>query len=280
MPTFLEKLDNACMTNQSLLCIGLDPVPERMPVQGIYEFNRAIIEATQDLVCAYKPNLGFYEAEGIEGLRALEKTLACIPSHIPVIGDAKRGDMGPTAEAYAKALFEVWGFDAATVNPYGGRDAVEPFLAYQDRGVLVWCRSSNPGARELQDLVVTPPFGGDAHPLYEWVAMRAVAWNEHGNVGLVVGATYPDELTTLRQLCPDMPFLIPGIGAQGGDLERSVKGGVDARGLGAIFNASRQVLYASNDPQTFAEAARAAAQELRGQVVRGLKEVGVSWLSS
>ena len=280
MTAFLDKLDNACLANQSLLCVGLDPVPERMPVEDIYEFNRAIIEATQDLVCAYKPNLAFYEAQGMEGLRALAKTLECIPSHIPVIGDAKRGDIGPVAEAYAKAMFEVWGFDAVTVHPYLGRDAVEPFLAYRDRGVFLVCRTSNPSARELQDLAATPSFGGDTRPLYEWVATRASSWSEHGNIGLVTGATYPDELTALRQLCPDMPFLIPGVGAQGGDLEQSVKGGIDARGLGAIINASRQVLYASRDPGEFAGAARAVAQELRGQIVQALREVGAPWLSS
>ncbi len=280
MATFLEKLERACRTNQSLLCVGLDPVPERMPVSGIYEFNRQIIEATQDLVCAYKPNLAFYEAQGLEGLRALEKTLAAIPSHIPVIADAKRGDIGPTAVAYAKAMYEVWGFDAATVNPYLGRDAVEPFLAYHDRGVILVCRTSNPGAREFQDLVSSPPFGGDPRPLYEWVALKALTWNEAGNVGLVVGATYPDELTALRDLCPDLPFLIPGLGAQGGDLERSVRNGADSRGLGAILNVSRQVLYASADPGGFAAAARAVAQDIRGQMVQVLREMEAPWLSS
>ncbi|MSQ40240.1 MAG: orotidine-5'-phosphate decarboxylase [Dehalococcoidia bacterium] len=280
MAGFLEKLERACRTNQSLLCVGLDPVPERMPVPGIYEFNRQIIDATHDLVCAYKPNLAFYEAQGLEGLRALEKTLAAIPSHIPVIGDAKRGDIGPTAVAYAKAMYEVWGFDAATVNPYLGRDAVEPFLAYRDRGVFLVCRTSNPGAREFQDLISSPPFGGDPRPLYEWVALKAMTWNEAGNVGLVAGATYPDELTALRELCPDMPFLIPGLGAQGGDLERSVRNGADGRGLGAVLNVSRQVLYASADPGKFAAAARAVAQDIRGQMVQVLREMEAPWLSS
>ena len=280
MANFLDKLEKACRTNQSLLCVGLDPVPERMPVSDTYEFNRQIIEATQDLVCAYKPNLAFYEAQGIEGLRALEKTLAAIPGHIPVIGDAKRGDIGPTAEAYARAMYDMWGFDAATVNPYLGRDAVEPFLAYRDRGVFLLCRTSNPGAREFQDLVASPPFGGDPRPLYEWVAVRGATWNEAGNVGLVVGATYPDELAALRELCPDMPFLVPGVGAQGGDLERALRSGVDARGLGAIINASRQVLYASSDPKEFATAARSVAQQIRGQILQGLQEMGALWLSS
>ena len=188
----------------------MDPDPARMPVRDVFEFNRAIIDATQDLVCAYKPNVGFYEGLGEEGQRALRRTLDHIPGRIPVIGDCKRGDVQPTAASYARAVFDGWGFDAVTVNPYGGRDTVQPFTDYSDRGVFVWCRSSNPGARELQDLIAADPVSGDAHPLYEWVAMRAAAWNASGNVGLVVGATYPEELRRVRELCPDMPILVPG----------------------------------------------------------------------
>ena len=221
---FEEKLLSLARENQSLLCIGLGPDPSLMAVPDVYQFNKEIIDATSDLVCAYKPNLAFYEALGLEGLRALVKTLDSIPDHIPVIADGKRGDIGNTARAYAKALFEVLGFDAATVNPYLGYDSLEPFLDYTDRGIFILCRTSNPGARDIQEL----DCGGK--PLFERVAEIARGWNLHHNVGLVVGATAPEELRRVRQLCPDMPFLIPGIGPQGGDLEASVKAGTDSHG--------------------------------------------------
>ena len=218
MAGFVDKLHAAARRNGSLLCVGLDPDPGLMPVEDAAAFNRAVIEATSDLVCAYKPNLGFFEALGRPGLDALERTLDCIREKAPdavVIGDAKRGDVH---RFYAKAMFETWGFDAATVHPYAGRDTIEHFLAYPDRGVFVLCRTSNPGARDFQDLAVTPPYGGDTMPLYEWVAMQALAWNDAGNVGLVVGATYPDELRRVRELCPTLPILLPGVGAQHGAL--------------------------------------------------------------
>ena len=277
MTAFADKLLAAAERNRSLLCVGLDPDPKLMPVADVAEFNRAIIEATSDLVCAYKPNLGFYEALGPKGLEALRQTLEAIPSWIPTIGDSKRGDISPTANAYARAMFEVWGFDATTANPFGGRDSVEPFLAYHDKGVLIWCRSSNPGARELQDLMVTPPMGGDSRPFYEWVAISAAKWNDHGNVGLVVGATYPDELERVRDLCPDMPILIPGVGSQEGSLEKSVAAGVDARGRNAIISASRGVTYAGSDPTTYPDHARQAAQQLRERINAVLEERGLGW---
>ncbi len=277
MPTFVEKLQAAAERNNSLLCVGLDPDPKLMPVSDVAEFNRAIIAATSDLVCAYKPNLGFYEAMGADGHKALEETLKAIPSWIPVIGDSKRGDIGNTATAYAHAMYDVWGFDCATVNPFGGRDSVEPFLDYHDKGVLVWCRSSNPGARELQDLIVTPPTGGDARPFYEWVAASAAKWNDHGNVGLVVGATYPDELERIRDMCPDMPILIPGVGAQEGSLERSTMAGIDVKGRNAIVSASRGVTYAGSDPATYPDAARQAALQLRDRMNAMLDDRELGW---
>ena len=272
---FLEKLEAAALQNRSLLCVGLDADPQRMPVRDVAEFNRAIIDATQDLVCAYKPNLAFYEALGLEGLRALEATLACIPAHIPVIGDAKRGDIGNTAERYARAMFEVWGFDAVTASPFLGSDTVAPFLAYSDKGVFLLCRTSNPGAREFQDLIVSGD--GSSGPLFEWTARWALRQEAEAAVGLVVGATYPQELARLRELCPDTPFLVPGVGAQEGELAAAVRAGVDARGRGAIINSSRQVLYASNDPQAYPEAARQAAQDLRDAINGALREVGETW---
>jgi orotidine-5'-phosphate decarboxylase len=248
-----------------------------MPVADVAEFNRAIIEATSDLVCAYKPNLAFYEALGPAGHEALEETLKVIPSWIPVIGDSKRGDIGNTAAAYAKAMFGVWGFDCVTVNAFGGQDSVEPFLDYHDKGVLVWCRSSNPGARELQDLIVTPPLGGDSRPFYEWVAISAAKWNTHGNVGLVVGATYPDELEVIRDLCPDMPILIPGVGEQEGSLEKSTLAGIDVKGRNAIVSASRGVLYAGKDPATYPDDARNAALQLRDRMNVMLEDRELGW---
>jgi len=256
---FTEKLLDISRKNRSLLCIGLDPDPELMPGVDILQFNKAIIDATRDLVCAYKPNLAFYEALGTAGPAILEKTIKYVPGDIPVIGDAKRGDIGNTARAYARALFSVLGFDAATVNPYLGFDSLEPFISYQDKGVFVLCRTSNKGALDFQDL------NTDGRPLYETVAHKAMEWNTHGNVGLVVGATYPEELKRVRSICPEMCLLIPGIGAQGGDLASAVNYGVDARGEKAIINVSRQVLYASRE-EDFARAARAAAEKLRKEI--------------
>ena len=258
---FLEKLLKAARTNRSLLCIGLDPDPELMPNIDVFRFNREIVDATQDLVCAYKPNLAFYEALGIDGLKALEKTVAHIPDAIPVIGDAKRGDIGTTARLYARALFDVLGFDAATINPYLGFDSVEPFLDYRDKGVFILCRTSNAGSADFQAL----PLKETQRPLFELVAQRAKEWDRYGNVGLVVGATYPEELGRVRQLCPDMPLLIPGIGAQGGDLANAVRYGVDAKGEKALISSSRQVIYASRGDD-FASAAREAALRLRDEI--------------
>jgi len=258
---FLEKLLQAARTNRSLLCIGLDPDPELMPKVDFFQFNRAIIDATSDLVCAYKPNLAFYEALGIEGLKALERTVAYIPKGIPIIGDAKRGDIGSTARAYARALFETFGFDAATVNPYLGYDSLEPFMEYKEKGVFILCRTSNVGSAHFQAL----PLMETSRPLFELVAQRAREWNLYGNLGLVVGATYPEELRRVRQICPEMPLLIPGIGAQGGDLASAVRYGVDDKGEKAIISSSRQIIYASKG-EDFAAAAREAALNLRDQI--------------
>jgi orotidine-5'-phosphate decarboxylase len=256
---FIDKLLNASRKNKSWLCIGLDPDPELMPEVDVLQFNKAIIEATSDLVCAYKPNLAFYEALGTQGLTILEKTVKHVPADIPVIGDAKRGDIGNTARAYARALFSILGFDAATVNPYVGFDSVEPFIDYRDRGVFILCRTSNKGATDFQDLRI------DGLPLYEVVAQKAKEWDIHGNIGLVVGATYPEELRKIRSICPEMPLLIPGVGAQGGDLASAVGYGVGARGEKAIINVARQILYASKE-KDFAQAARNAAEKIRNQI--------------
>ena len=266
MTTFLEKLTAATRKNNSLLCVGLDPDPELMPPGlSILEFNRAIIDATADLVCAYKLNFAFYEAAGAGGVDALKSTVEYIPDEIPTIGDAKRGDIGNTARAYATAIFDRLGFDAATVNPYLGFDSVEPFIQHQDRGVFILCRTSNPGAADFQDLNIEAE--KQSLHLFEVVASKASQWNRFGNIGLVVGATHPEELKLIREGHPDTPLLIPGVGAQGGDLEKAVSYGIDIRGERAIINSSRQIIYASKGAG-FAQAAGKAAKELREQINR------------
>ena len=260
---FLEKLLTASRSNQSLLCIGLDPDPELMPEIDVFRFNKEIIDATSDLVCAYKPNLAFYEALGVEGLKAMERTIAHIPDGIPVIGDAKRGDIASSSKAYARALFDTFGFDAVTVNPYMGYDSIAPFIDYADKGVFILCKTSNPGASDFQELPsLEPASGNSASPLFEIVAVKAVEWNTRGNIGLVVGATYPHQLRRIRELCPELPLLIPGIGSQGGDIAATVRYGVDSNGEKAIINSSRQILYASRESD-FASAARREALKLR-----------------
>lgn len=264
---FKDKQLVASQNNNSLLCIGLDPDPELMPAIDVFQFNREIIDATSDLVCAYKPNLAFYEALGIEGLRALERTLAHVPSGIPVIGDAKRGDISSSSKAYARALFEVLGFDAVTVNPYLGHDSISPFTDYEDKGVFILCKTSNAGASDFQEsLVVESEADKDApRPLFESVALKANKWNTQGNIGLVVGATYPEQLKKVRQLCPEIQLLVPGIGAQGGDLASTIRNGVDSHGQNLIISCSRQVLYASRE-RDFATAARREALKIREQI--------------
>ena len=269
---FIEKLLAASRTNHSLLCVGLDPDSNLMPPIDIVDFNRQIIEATSDLVCAYKPNLAFYEVLGRKGLEALEKTVSLVPAHIPTIGDAKRGDIANTARMYARALFDSMGFDAVTVNPYLGSDSLEPFLEYSDKGVFVLCRTSNPGSRDFQSLECSNGQGGH-RPLYLMVAQKALEWNRRGNVGLVVGATHPEELKQVRTTCPDLPLLIPGIGTQGGDLEATVQHGVDASGEKAIIVSSRQIIYASQGSD-YARAARDAALLLRDQINQFLSRRG------
>ncbi len=261
---FIEKLLIATRKNNSLLCVCLDPDPELMPANvGVLEFNKAIIDATSDLVCAYKLNFAFYEALGETGFDILKQTVDFIASDIAVIGDAKRGDIGNTAKAYAKAIFDSLSFDAATVSPYLGFDSIEPFIEYRDKGVFILCRTSNPGAVDFQSLRCETE--GQSYRLFELVARKAAGWNKYANIGLVVGATCPQELRLIRKAHPDMPLLIPGIGAQGGDLEQAVSCGVDAHGEKAIICSSRQIIYASRG-KDFAEAARKAASELRDAI--------------
>jgi orotidine-5'-phosphate decarboxylase len=269
---FLAKLKAAAEDHKSLVCVGLDPDPALMPVPAdeVVEFCRKIIENTADLVCAFKPNIAFFEALGRPGIDALIETMDAVPQEVPVIIDAKRGDIGSSAAGYAHYIFDVLGADATTVNAYGGTDAVEPFLEYEDKGIIVWCRSSNPSAIDFQDLEVNDR--GTKRPFWQAVAVKAREWNtKHGNVGLVMGATYPAQLREARELCPDMPILVPGIGAQEGALKDAVQAGLDADNGGIIVNASRSVIYASRDTD-YALAARSAAAQLREHINRYREE--------
>lgn len=262
-----ESLTISQQVNNSWLCVGLDPVMERLPKvvveseHPLLTFGCAIVEATADLVCAYKPNLAFWLAEGPEGLYQLKELMATIPDHLPVILDAKFNDIGHTAAAYAHAAFEMLGVDAVTANPYLGIDALRPFLATKQQGAFLLCRTSNPSAPNLQDRSV------DGRPLYEDVAKLALRWNAEcpGTCGLVVGATYPEELARLRAIAADLPFLIPGVGAQGGSLEAAVAHGPTIGGVGPVINSSRGIIYASPESD-FAQAARTAALTLRKQI--------------
>lgn len=263
---FIEKLTRARIENNSLVCIGLDPDPSLMPEKiGVLAFCRDIIDATSDLVCAYKPNLAFFEALGNDGLSILNTVVRHIPDHVPVIGDGKRGDIGNTAKAYARALFDNMGFDAVTVSPYLGYDSLETFIEYRDRGVFVLCRTSNAGGADFQS--VPCQYNGQVLPLYRLVARRVSEWNKYGNLGLVVGATCPEELKVIRQEHPHMTLLIPGVGAQGGELESVVRYGTDSNGTNALINSSRQIIYASRGSD-FAEASQKAALALRDSINR------------
>lgn len=263
---FRERLEAAMETNNSLLCVGLDPDPKRIPAGvGVPEFLKSVIDATSDLVCAYKPNAAFFEQLGDEGWRILRDVVAHVPDNIPVLLDAKRGDVGHTAAAYASALYDWVGADGVTLNPYLGIDALEPFLAYEDRHVFVLCRTSNPSAGDLQDVMA-----GDVR-LYERVAELSRDWNVRGNVGLVVGATYPEEAARVRAICPDQLILLPGVGAQQGDIDAAVGAAVDANRRGLLVNASRGVLYAQPYENGCAvggwgEASRDAARQLRDAI--------------
>ena len=266
--SFGQKLAAAWQATNSLVCVGLDPEPKKFPDRfrdapgGIFEFNKAIIDATRDLACAYKPQFAHYAAHAAEN--QLEHTIDYIKSTCPnaiVILDSKRGDVGSTAEQYANEAFERYGADAVTVNPYLGHDSVEPFLKHHDKGVIILCRTSNPGAKDLQDLNVGP-----GRKLFQHVAETvAKEWNGNGNCMLVVGATYPEELADIRARVGDLPFLVPGVGAQGGDVAKVMQAGKTAAGTGLVISSSRAILYASSGDD-FAAAARKATLELRDSI--------------
>ena len=262
--SFYEKLEIAWRRRHSLVSVGLDPDMDRLPAflrsipNPIFAFNRSIIDATADLVCAFKPQFAFYAGQGAED--QLQMTTKYLREHhpeIPIILDAKRGDIDNTAQMYAREAFDRYGVDAVTVNPYMGGDTLQPFLERKDRGTVIVCRTSNPGAIDIQDLEC----GGEK--LYAIVAQKAAQdWNGNGNVALVVGATFPEQLKKVRNIVGEMPILVPGVGSQGGDVEAAVRAGLTPSGAGIIVNASRSIIYAS-DGENFAEAAREAANSLR-----------------
>jgi orotidine-5'-phosphate decarboxylase len=270
--TFTDKLISAQKANNSWVCVGLDPVMERLPepvrnaTSPFLTFSRAIVEATADVVGAYKPNLGFWLTEGPAGLSALQQLIDAIPENIPVILDAKFNDIGNSAKAYARVAFETLDVNAVTVSPYLGRDSAEPFLNYGECSIFLLARTSNASAPDLQDHLVK------GHPLYEEVARLATEWNAElpGACGLVVGATYPEELARLRLVAPELPFLIPGIGSQGGNLKAAVTHGPTSTGIGPVINSSRGIIYAWSNAtlseSEYAEAARAAAIKLRDSI--------------
>ncbi len=256
---FIEKLKAAIDQNNSLLCIGLDPDPIKYPASfadtitadTLTDWGVNIIEQTADVVCCYKPNFAFYEQFGPEGLQALQRTIAAVPDPIPVLLDAKRGDIGSTAVAYARAAFEAWQADAITVNPYLGQDSIAPFIAYPGKMAFVLCYTSNNSAKTIQE------FGTDTR-LFEHIAQQGQTWGDLSQIGFVVGATQSAALIKFRELAPDSWILAPGVGAQGGDLNETVRAGLNAEKRGLIVPVSRGVLYAASP--------REAAVELRDQI--------------
>lgn len=269
---FVRKLAHAAAANHSMLCVGLDPEPSRLPAgwrgdtRRLFDFCAAIVDATRDLVVAFKPQIAYFAAQRAEDqLEALIAHIREVAPDVPVILDAKRGDIGSTAEQYAREAFERYGADAVTLSPFMGFDSIEPYLAYPGRGAILLCRTSNPGGRDLQAQNLA-----DGRPLYEHIARLAAGeWNRNGQLGLVVGATFPTELARVRELAPQLPLLIPGIGAQGGDVQATVRAAAPAS-LGehcgaVVVNSSRAILYASSK-EDYAHAARAAAQRTRDEL--------------
>ncbi len=266
---FNQKLDHAIEKNNSLLCVGLDPDFEKLPesIRNVknpqFEFNKKIIEATADLVCAFKPNSAFYEARGEQGIRDLKMTCSYINKNypdIPIILDAKRADIGNTNNEYIKFVFGYLRIDAVTLHPYLGHETIQPFLELKDKGIIVLCKTSNPGAGEIQNLIV------NGEKLYKLIARKIVnEWNKNNNCLMVVGATYPEELAEVREISGDMTFLVPGVGAQGGDVEATIKAGLNKAKKGMIINSSRGIIFASSGDD-FADVAKKEARKLRDEI--------------
>jgi uridine monophosphate synthetase len=275
MKSFFSKLEDRARAVDSLLCVGLDPHPQEITPPGeqpspqyLRDFCLRLLEATVDVAAAFKPNAAFFEAYGPAGVRVLQEIISVVPEDIPVILDAKRGDISSTALEYARSVFHTLGAQAVTVNPYLGHDAVEPFLKDPERGVFLLCKTSNPGAVDLQDLELAsgaPRVAGSRMTLYGHVALLAQKWNVHDNLGLVVGATYPEDLARVRKLVPDLWILAPGVGAQGGDLRAALKAGLRSDGLGLLLPVSRGI--------SRAESPGKAARQLRNEISRERDQV-------
>ncbi|MCO5214585.1 MAG: orotidine-5'-phosphate decarboxylase [Thermomicrobiales bacterium] len=265
---FYDLLAARTASADSLLCVGLDPVVEKLPegfahdTDGVTSYLTELIAATSDLTCCYKPNLPFYLSLGDDGLRVLRAVREAIPAEIPMLLDCKVNDLGDTARAWARMAFDYLEVDGVVVNPYMGEDALTPYFTYGDKGVIVLCKTSNPGSGDLQDLVLE-----NGEPLYMHIARSTNTWQQEypAEIGMVVGATYPDQLARIRETCPNAIILLPGLGAQGGDVQASVSAGVDANGGALLCSSSRSIMYASSGPD-FAEAARAEAQKLRDEI--------------
>ncbi len=261
---FKEKLSKITKKNNSLLCVGLDIDKEKIPKHifetsknPLFDFNKNLVDATKDIVCAYKLNMAFYEALGKEGYELLQKTIQYIPNEIIIILDGKRNDIGNTAKKYAQSLFEILKADAITINPYLGIDGITPFLEYKDKCSFILCRTSNPSAADFQNLKI------EQTPMYQIVAKKIKEWNKQNNCGAVAGATYPLELKTIRNILgEDIPILIPGIGKQGGDIKKTVENGINKNGEMAIINSSRGIIYAGKD-ENYVETSRKTALKLR-----------------
>lgn len=267
---FTNLLKDAVLKNNSLLCVGLDADLHKLPAHianlpdPLFTFNKAIIDATADIVCAYKPNSAFYEAAGPDGIRQLKQTIEYLHKTypgIPLILDAKRGDIGNTNDKYMEYAYDYLGADAITLHPYLGGESLQPFLARADKGAIIMCRNSNPGAGELQDLAI------NGRPLYEFMAEHITTqWNTNNNCMLVVGATAPAEAKRIRQITgDDMWFLVPGVGSQGGSIQEAVESSVNSRGDGIVINSARGIIYASSS-EDFAEAARSEALKTRDEI--------------
>lgn len=267
--TFQQKLDAIIQKNNSLLCVGLDPDLDKLPPtiknkqNPLFEFNKKIIDSTHDLVCAYKPNSAFYESKGDRGVLQLKMTCDYLKEkypEIPIILDAKRADIGSTNNGYVSFAFEYIGADAITLNPFPGREGLKPFLEQKDKGCIIWCKSSNPGSGELQNLLV------NKEPLYKIIARKvANEWNTFENCLLVVGATYPEELAEIRKIVGDMTLLVPGIGAQGGNVEKTIKAGLNSKKTGMVINSSRGIIFADSG-EDFAQKSREEASKLKDEI--------------
>ena len=272
---FADKLRQAVTESNSLLCVGLDPDPEKMPIDDIFNFCKQIVDATAKDACAFKPNLAFFEASGLNGFSILKDVVDYIHSDFPdkvVIGDGKRGDIDSSSAKYAYSMFEILGFDATTVNGFGGYDSIKPFLDYSDKGVFVWCKSSNPDGYQVQGIYDSQQ---SRSTLFEEMAKMATGWNSNENIGLVVGATFPKELAAVRAVAPDIPILVPGIGSQEGDLGNSLKAGVEKEFPNIFINSSRSIIYSSPDPNNYSYAAGQAAYKLKSDINNILTEISI-----